>query len=152
VTLAGADTILVVIREISQLGFATCNRWGSLALYVAIDLFIFVMMFRLFAFLYISWKHFGPWVPATGNVPHRVDYIESGSYSSLSPPPPPFAVSQLYSSGIGLHAAREVRANSKKVSIVWCRKVMFGRPYRSRTCDTLIKSQVDIFPIFWVFS
>ena len=26
------------------------------------------------------------------------------------------------------------------------------RPYRSRTCDTLIKSQVDIFPVFRVFS
>jgi len=27
-----------------------------------------------------------------------------------------------------------------------------SRPYRSRTCDTLIKSQVDIFPVFRVFS
>ena len=26
------------------------------------------------------------------------------------------------------------------------------RPYRSRTCDTLIKSQVDIFPVYRVFS
>jgi len=31
-------------------------------------------------------------------------------------------------------------------------KVVYGRPYRSRTCDTLIKSQVDIFPVFRVFS
>ncbi len=27
-------------------------------------------------------------------------------------------------------------------------KVVYGRPYRSRTCDTLIKSQVLDFPIF----
>ena len=29
-------------------------------------------------------------------------------------------------------------------------KVVYGRPYRSRTCDTLIKSNVDIFRVFRV--
>ena len=31
-------------------------------------------------------------------------------------------------------------------------KVVYGRPCRSRTCDTLIKSHGDIFPIFRVLS
>ena len=31
-------------------------------------------------------------------------------------------------------------------------KVVYARPCRSRTCDTLIKSQVDIFPVFRAFS
>ena len=31
--------------------------------------------------------------------------------------------------------------NSKKVWIFGCRAIRFGRLYRARTCDTLIKSQ-----------
>ncbi len=36
----------------------------------------------------------------------------------------------------------EIKTNGDSESATECRKLMFGRPYRNRTCDTLIKSQV----------
>jgi hypothetical protein len=40
----------------------------------------------------------------------------------------------------------------RKISAFWKVSNEASRPYRSRTCDTLIKSQVDIFPLFRAFT
>jgi len=49
----------------------------------------------------------------------------------------------------GLSAENE---NSNVSKMLAKNEDLNGRPYRSRTCDTLIKSQVDIFSTFRVFS
>ena len=44
--------------------------------------------------------------------------------------------------GTGRMDSSEIQTNGDSESATECRKIMFGRPYRDRTCDTLIKSQV----------